>query len=241
MCPVFPAPGSASLEESTHNEMIERLLAPAGKRILDVGCGEGALTRFLAGAGAEIVGIDPAGDKIESASAAAAAEGSTAAFREGVGEALPFEDRSLDVVLYSNSLHHVPLEAMRPALAEAARALVPGGVLYAMEPLAVGTFHNVLSLWNDETEVRARAYEALEKAGEHGFEAEREVFYAAPGSYADYAEFAAVMRRQNAKNARAFDAMDGAIRARFERHARREDGAFVLDMSYRVNLLRRPG
>jgi ubiquinone/menaquinone biosynthesis C-methylase UbiE len=158
-----------------------------------------------------------------------------------VGEALPFEDRSLDVVLYSNSLHHVPLDAMRPALAEAARALEPGGLLHAMEPLAVGAFHDVMSLWNDETEVRARAYEVLEKAGEHGFEAEREVFYAAPRSYADYADFAAILRRQNAKNAKAFAEMDGAIRARFDEHARAADSRYVLDMSYRVNLLRRRG
>ena len=240
MCPVFPAPGSAPLEECTHNEMAESLLAPAGKRIVDVGCGEGALTRFLAGVGAEIVGIDPAGDKIESAASAAVAEGSAAEFRVGVGEALPFDDRSLDVVLYANSLHHVPIGAMRPALAEAARALRRGGVLYAMEPLAVGAFHDVISLWNDETEVRARAYEALEKAGEHGFEAEREVFHAAPRSYADYADFANLLRRQNAKHAKAFAEMDGAIRARFERHARADDGAFILDTSYRVNVLKRP-
>ncbi len=241
MCPVFPAPGAAPLEAISHNEMAERLLAPAGKRVVDVGCGEGALTRFLAGVGAEIVGIDPAGDKIESAAAAAAAEGSAAEFRVGVGEALPFEDRSLDVVLYSNSLHHLPLGAMRPALAEAARALRRGGVLYAMEPLAVGAFHDVTSLWNDETEVRARAYEALEKAGDLGFVAEREVFLAAPRSYADYADFADLLRRQNAKHAKAFAEMDGAIRERFERHARREDGLRVLDMSYRVNVLRQPG
>ena len=238
MCPVFPASDAASLEESTHNAMTERLLAPAGKRIVDVGCGEGALTLFLAGVGAQIVGIDPAGDKIESAAAAA---GSAAEFRVGVGEALPFDDRSLDVVLYSNSLHHVPPEAMRAALAEAARVLEPGGVLYAMEPLAVGAFHDVMSLWNDETEVRARAYEALEKAGDLGFEAEREVFYAAPRSYSDYADYAKILRRQNAKNAKAFAEIDGAIRERFERHARREDGLRVLDMSYRVNVLKRTG
>ena len=59
--------------------------------------------------------------------------------------------------------------------------------------------------------------------------------------YGKYKYELKLKRRQNAKNAKAFAEIDGAIRERFERHARREDGLRVLDMSYRVNVLKRTG
>jgi ubiquinone/menaquinone biosynthesis C-methylase UbiE len=240
MCPIFP-PEGAGLEESNHNEMTARRLAPAGKRIVDVGCGEGALSRFLAGEGAQVVGLDPAADKIEAAARAATAEGSAADFRVGGGESLPFEDGSLDVVLYSNSLHHVSLDAMRPALQEAARVLKPGGLLYVMEPLARGPFFEIQRLWNDETEVRARAYDQVAAAADLGFEPVDEAFYGAARRYAGYDDFAAKVGSQNPTNAAAFREMGEALQASFDAHARRDGGEYVLDMSFRVNILKRLG
>ena len=37
--------------------MLDRLVAPAGKDVLDIGCGGGALVRELAGRGARVVGL----------------------------------------------------------------------------------------------------------------------------------------------------------------------------------------
>jgi SAM-dependent methyltransferase len=95
------------------------LLAPrAGERILDVGCGDGALTQRIAEAGATVVGADPAPDFV----AAAIARGIDA--RQLDAQALPFE-HEYDAVFTNAALHWIPdLDA---ALRGIHRALKSGG------------------------------------------------------------------------------------------------------------------
>jgi SAM-dependent methyltransferase len=95
------------------------LLAPRpGERILDVGCGDGALTEKLLQAGATVVGIDPAPDFV----AAAVARGIDA--RQLDAQALPF-DGELDAVFTNAVLHWVP--DLDTALRGIRRALKYGG------------------------------------------------------------------------------------------------------------------
>ena len=95
------------------------LLAPRrGERILDVGCGDGALTTRIVESGAAVVGVDPAPDFV----AAAAARGLDA--RQLDAQALPFEDE-FDAVFTNAVLHWIPdLDA---ALRGIRRALRRGG------------------------------------------------------------------------------------------------------------------
>ena len=95
------------------------LLAPQrGERILDLGCGDGALTEKLVAAGCEVVAVDAAPDMV----AAARAKGIDA--RVVPGQSLAFE-REFDAVFSNAALHWMqPPEAV---LAGAFRALKPGG------------------------------------------------------------------------------------------------------------------
>ena len=89
-----------------------------GERILDVGCGEGALTEKIAAAGALVVGIDASGEMI----AGARARGLDARLMNA--ERLSFE-REFDAVFSNAALHWVrDHDAM---LAGVRRALKPGG------------------------------------------------------------------------------------------------------------------
>ncbi|MDK9686870.1 MULTISPECIES: methyltransferase domain-containing protein [unclassified Halomonas] len=96
-----------------------RLLSPQpGQRILDVGCGDGALTERIMQLGADVVGIDASAEMV----AAAQQRGVTARVIDG--HQLPF-DHEFDAV-FSNAALHWMLDP-QAVLAGIKRALKPGG------------------------------------------------------------------------------------------------------------------
>jgi len=95
------------------------LLAPRpGERILDLGCGDGALTEKLAAAGCDVVGADASAELVE----AARARGLDVRLMNG--ETLTF-DREFDAVFSNAALHWM----RRPdvVIEGVHRALKPGG------------------------------------------------------------------------------------------------------------------
>lgn len=104
-------------------------LAP-GERVLDVGCGSGAVTRDIArriAPGGEAVGVDACPHFLALALELAEREGVAGAivFREGDARALPFAGASFDAVLAATVLAHIP--DGEAALAEMVRVARPGG------------------------------------------------------------------------------------------------------------------
>jgi trans-aconitate methyltransferase len=95
------------------------LLAPrAGERILDLGCGDGALTAKIAAAGADVIGVDGSADMVR----AAQALGLQAQVMDG--QRLTF-DSEFDAVFSNAALHWMPDGAA--VIAGVFRALKPGG------------------------------------------------------------------------------------------------------------------
>ncbi|MDE0581316.1 MAG: class I SAM-dependent methyltransferase [bacterium] len=101
-------------------------------RVLDVGAGEGQLSRLAAGGGASLaVGIDPTRAQVGEA----ARRGGGPAYVRGRAEALPLAARSFDAAVACLVFEHI--EAMDTAVAEAARILRDGGrfLLFLNHPL----------------------------------------------------------------------------------------------------------
>lgn len=105
-----------------HNTQHYPLVADSivGHRIvLDVGCGEGTLARYLASRGHEVIGIDSDPGVLPGDS-----EGTHFMLADATN--LPFADDSFDAVVSVMVLHHTRIEL---ALVEMRRVLKPGGVL----------------------------------------------------------------------------------------------------------------
>lgn len=109
-------------------ELIATLIEPlGGKRILDVGCGDGALTVRLAAEGADVTGLDADPCMLAAARARAKTSGTATTFVDGDIRSLPFADGSFDTVMAITVLCFVG-DAER-VVQEMARVLRPGGRL----------------------------------------------------------------------------------------------------------------
>jgi ubiquinone/menaquinone biosynthesis C-methylase UbiE len=151
---------------TTDIEVLRRHVALTGSDVLDVGCGQGRLTRELTALGARVTGIEISEQQL--AAARAADDGAGARYLVGRAEAIPLADGSLDLVVFRASLHHVPIAQMLPALREARRVLRPHGHVYAAEPLASGDFYALVSIVDNEDDVRDAAQRTLENAAAAG-------------------------------------------------------------------------
>lgn len=227
----------AALEQSTSSKAVQQLLAGAHGRALDLGCGNGKFTRLLAGLFTEVSGIDVKAGKIEEAKAAASEAGITIDFRVASAEAIPYPDASFDAVAFSNSLHHIPHPDL--ALAEAVRVLKPSGMLYVMEPVPSGNYHDATSLVNDETAVRTEAYRQVVRLAGRGLTAQSENLYRSRRTFESLEEWLHGQIDMDAKRKARYEAQPDEVRRRFENHADRDGGKFTFDQVFRVNLLKK--
>lgn len=237
---MYPQQNIEDLKTSDNERMAAELLDLAGSRIIDIGCGEGDLTRALARGGAVTTGIDPHEGRIEKARAAAAAEGLSVNFEVGIGEELPCPDGEFDVALLSNSLHHVPEDRMEATIREAIRVVRRGGLVYFVEPVPTGPFFEVQSIWNDETANRASAYEEIERATELGCETVTEVFYRSARPSEDVESYLKRAAERHPKRQELISEKADEIRRKFAENAvPAKAGGSTLEMVYRINLMRK--
>lgn len=131
---------------------------PAGKNVVEVGCGVGDLARAMAAKGARVIAID--GPAMLARARAYPGQGET--FVAAAGESLPVSDGWADAVVFIASLHHIPTARVDDALSESARVLKRGGHAIFIEPLqSSGSWGDLTRLVEDESEVQKRAYEAI--------------------------------------------------------------------------------
>src|SRR6266851_9237928 len=118
-------------KETAQNQLIEHVARAAGlrpgRKILDVGCGFGGSSVYLAKKyGAEATGITISPIQVEMARKAAAAEGVNAKFLLMDAEEMRF-DETFDVVWSIESISHYPHRER--FFSSAAKCLKPGGTL----------------------------------------------------------------------------------------------------------------
>jgi 2-polyprenyl-3-methyl-5-hydroxy-6-metoxy-1,4-benzoquinol methylase len=221
------------MDRRRNADVIVETLALDGKRVVDVGCGDGSLARHMAKSGARVLGVECSPRQLEKAWAAPPMPG--VEIVEGVGQALPAPGGAADVVVFFNSLHHVPGAVMGKALEEAARVLKPGGLVYVSEPVAEGLFFQTCRPVDDETEVRALAYHALRSTP--ALKQVREFRYLHTVEMRTFDAFRDRIISANSEREARFDAMADSLRALFEANGTRTGDGWSFDQPMRVNLL----
>jgi ubiquinone/menaquinone biosynthesis C-methylase UbiE len=221
----------------SHIDVIINLLSPEGLKIIDIGCGAGKITRELTEMGAYVTGVDPGERQIKLARSAKLVGNER--FLEGAAEKLPLDDESMDIALFCNSFHHVPRDNFDIAIEEARRVLKPGGKLYFSEPIADGPQFELSRLINDETEVRALAYEKIINIPQTGFQAISEVIYITENKYKNFDAFRANSTSINPAREVIFKNNLDAIKTAFEENAIQADSHYVFNNPVRANLFER--
>jgi SAM-dependent methyltransferase len=101
----------------------------AATRLLDIGCGVGLIHPYLASRFREVVGVDVAAEAL----AAAQAANPLVRYDRYDGIRLPCDDGAFDAAMAICVMHHVAPAQWAAFIAEARRALRPGGVLMIFE------------------------------------------------------------------------------------------------------------
>ena len=184
----MPEQQPQQLNVTSDIEAIDALLDVKGLRLVDVGCDAGDLARALASRGAEVTALEP--DPQQASANAAADPVAGVTFVEASAQSMPLASASVDGVIFSRSLHHVPADSMDDALSEAQRVLKPGGgFLFVLEPEVTGTYHNLLKPFHDETEVRRLARAALDRTADKNFATFETYAYETQSEFARFEDF----------------------------------------------------
>lgn len=219
-------------------DVYERLLPLDNKHILELGCGAAQKTRDIAttGVNRRITALEV--DRIAHQKNLQIRDLPNVSFVLAGAQDIPLEDESVDIVLMFKSLHHVPVDLMEVSLNEIWRVLKPGGLAYISEPVYSGIFNEILSLFNDEKEVREAAFNTLETAVDKGlFGLLEETFFNTPRNYRDFAEFEKTIINATHSCHRLDETMYAKVKQRFEQHLDDKGACFLTPV--RVDLLQK--
>lgn len=135
---------SINLNEVMVNEFFEACTSPEnrqimswlgnikGKKVLELGCGLGEGSVYMAKKGARVTATDLSGGMLELAKKVAKKHGTSIETMKCSADDLPFKSKTFDIVYAANLLHHVDIEV---ALKESYRVLKPGGIFVSWDPI----------------------------------------------------------------------------------------------------------
>jgi SAM-dependent methyltransferase len=131
-----------SYSDNIERPAIERLIGDVtGARALDLGCGSGPYSVWLAGRGARVTGLDLSEKMISLARARARGRGVELDFAVAdITKPLPFAADRFDLVFTSTALHYI--DDLGKAFGEMAKVMKPRGLLVAsvLHPMSTARF-----------------------------------------------------------------------------------------------------
>ena len=123
-------------ERALRERMVALARLTPGERVLDVGCGTGSLAiaaKRRVGSSGTVHALDASPEMIAQVRRKAARASVAVDAHVASADALPFPDASVDVVLSTLMLHHLPRPVRQRLAREARRVLRPGGRILAVD------------------------------------------------------------------------------------------------------------
>ena len=143
---------------TTIADKISQFTSLGNKKVLEIGCGNGRITSFLANKPRTLVAIEPDSKKIKEAKEKIA----KVSFLMASGEKLAFSKASFDLIIFTLSLHH---QNSKAAMTEAIRVLKEEGEILVIEPTIKGEVQRAFSLVGDENQELINAQRAIKNSG----------------------------------------------------------------------------
>ena len=140
---------ASTCPENRH--IISQLPPLKGKRTLELGCGAGEASVYMAKQGADAVAGDLSEGMLEVALALAKRHQVSIETLKSSAHSIPVGDERFDIVYAANLLHHVDVER---TLKESHRVLKPDGIFVSWDPLAHNPVINVYRMM--ATKVRTK-------------------------------------------------------------------------------------
>lgn len=225
------------MTQDPDNRYIETIVSRcdlAGRDVLEIGCGKGRLTADLARYARRVVATDPDLSALEVARAAVGS--GNVAFIPAVSGVPNLSGEKFDLVIYTLSLHHVPIDRMHDSLSRAAKLVRDWGAIAILEPGNGGSFTEAKERFGagsgDERPAREAAILAMRRL--EGWSAEETVCFRVRFLFRDEKDFLASMlpgfRNQPESFIRQVREFLGSYRT---------PEGIILDAGRRLDLLRR--
>ena len=150
--------------ENQYIQAINSQITLVGATVLEIGCGEGRITRDMAKYASRIVATDLNPAALEQAKKINSAK--NIGFLFSSDGAPGFPENSFDIVIYTLSLHHIPKNKMVDNLCYSGSLLKKGGKIVVVEPGDGGSFMELKKRFGigsgDESQERLDAIAAMQ-------------------------------------------------------------------------------